>query len=921
MEKYQVLIDIAILLVAILAYALCIRLYFKAKKQNKSKFTTEIVVIFLAIMVSTTIKALIFIFSSSSREFNDIFGSVVSALFSAIGGLQFEGLPMLGTELGNLNNTLKTLYYISSLWSGAVFLTIFSFAISVEFANVCKLRIALFFNRISKNKKSIYVFTSITEDALTLAHSIEEHHLDKKEKCIIIFSGNIGAFDKLNPLCVEIFSSGYIYNSVNVNNNHKTVLEILKLNNLPNVHLFAFALNEHMVADDEKNAGVVFSEIDHLIEKAVDVLIDDKNNEDFKELFNILITTYQLRKEKADKEKEKERLKLEIKTNKYKLKYHKELANANEKEILEHYNNNIEGLVKRIKEITNIVKEPLGKIKAKMHSLVEKKFVHHLEFYVLTKNETNIRAFEAGVNEYFNSLIKEKNLWVDIVNSLIQEYLDKLNDEEKEELNISSKNIINDLTGMFWNEFKVKFQINPVNEADLAAKDFCNQRLNHMIENEIYDFNNISDDMFKVLSLGFGEKGRAVMLKLFETSSVIDYFGNTLPFFANVYDGNVDNVSGTFLATHPMIVNCEEELVNDDEIMKKIFSEIRNEKIKEIYEETNSKLGNANSLPIIKFNNKLCLTTDFFKFIDSRTGEEAASDACSYDAIVIALGDDLSNIKVANSIIRDVASEFDKINNQASSSNFKIGKSYQYIGVNIRNGQNERQIDKELVNSCVFTSTSDSKSHKNLEVIYFGDAKKMYTYDNIISSFESKKYSYNYQIIYQKFDEQKDIETTNLKEFIENSIKIDKPEDEGETKLFHVIEGINNYRKKDQNKSNGEYVEKVIKQWHRDSLLSKSSTIAANDFKGMHYAFLKNQMNNRYGDQTLSYLMLACKLEHERWMRFHIANGLKFSYNHKKEMKKHHRMVSFEALPENNVIFDAINVAMAFINEDFKKNK
>ena len=82
---------------------------------------------------------------------------------------------------------------------------------------------------LEKNKKSIYVFTSITEDALTLAHSIEEHHLDKKEKCIIIFSGNIGAFDKLNPLCVEIFSSGYIYNSVNVNNNHKTVLEILKL--------------------------------------------------------------------------------------------------------------------------------------------------------------------------------------------------------------------------------------------------------------------------------------------------------------------------------------------------------------------------------------------------------------------------------------------------------------------------------------------------------------------------------------------------------------------------------------------------------------------------------------------------------------------------------------------------------------------
>ena len=56
----------------------------------------------------------------------------------------------------------------------------------------------------------------------------------------------------------------------------------------------------------------------------------------------------------------------------------------------------------------------------------------------------------------------------------------------------------------------------------------------------------------------------------------------------------------------------------------------------------------------------------------------------------------------------------------------------------------------------------------------------------------------------------------------------------------------------------------------------------------------------------------ASKFEHERWMRFHIANGFKYNEVHNKTLKKHARIVAFEQLEGKYSINDAVNVAMAF---------
>ena len=826
MEKYQSLIDILIVLLAVISYVVCISLYFKSKKKRDSKFITEILVIFIAILVSTVVKSLIFIFQFEAYDFNGILGCIISGLFTAIGGLQFEGLPILadGLDASEITGNLKTLYYVSSLWSGIIFLTIFSFAISVEFANTCKLRISLFIKKLFKSNKHVYVFASVTEDALTLAHSIEEHHLKKKEKCIIIFSGNIGAFDKLNPLCSEIFSSGYIYHSFNDSNSTKSILQKLKVNNYNEVSLFAFDLNEHMIADDEKNAEIIFSEVNVVMDKLINKLVIKKNLE---KIFTV----------------------------------DEKLSNDEKVDI----------------------------INQRLKLFINKHIKNTINLYVLTKNETNTRSFNEGLKddfvEKFNQVLKQYDKYINTI----------------------------------WKTLSTKIQISPINEADLAAKDFNKKRLELIVKNKLFNFDSILNDYYKVLSLGFGEKGRAVMMQLYETSSIVDYNGHILPFFANIYDERIDSVSGTFLATHPMFVNIEEK---EDENPKETIKKAVDKKIADIYGSQNMDMIDPNTLPRVKFNKQMCLSNEFFKFIDNKSGIDISSEACSYDAIIIALGEDILNIKLANALIRDISGEFDRFNENKNNTLKDVGRDFQFIGVNIRNKSNLKQIEYDLVKSCVYNITDENGNEhigKTFAIIPFGDAAQMYTYDNIISNDAAKLYSYRYNIVYNhlsKAENKKD-----LKEFC-NQYYNGK-----ESTLGQVISSL---ASKVIDVKYDEYVKNVDQHWKTESLLSKNSNMAALNFRSVYENYLKAYLNEPFSnDDVYMKLLYACKLEHERWMRFHIANGFKYSEKHDKILKKHKRIVSFEKLAKKDendesndnayevIIYDAINVAMAF-EEDRK---
>lgn len=793
-------IDILIVGIFGMGFYYMVLYYFKLKKENDTKFLAEGLTVLIAILVSTVTKFVIFILISDARDFDGIFSNVLSALFSAIGGLQFEGLPLIGGDLEGIDSILKTIYYGASLWSGAVFLTIFSFTISVDFVNLISLKREMKDAKTRKIKEKIdthfYIFTSVTDDALSLAHSINKHYLSRKETCIIIFSGNIGAFDRLNPLCTAIFSSGYIYYPVNTKTGvrEKTVLEALGIDKFSDVHMIAFDLNEQSVADDQKNAETVFAETDYKI--------------------NVLI-----------KALEKDRKELE--------------------KIACEYNGDYDNY---------------STVKVKIYALFRKFFKNTINFYVLTKNETNVRAFEQGIKDNLES-----------------KYMSLFSDNE----------LLVKLFDVVWDVFFTKVQITPINEADLAAKDLIEKRMELVCKENLFLFKDNSKDIYKVLSLGFGEKGRAVVSKLFEYSAEVDINGNILPFFVNAVDEYIDSVSGTFLATHPLFVNLKEEITAErsfDDIVRDAVKE----KEKEIYGIVENKDGKSleyNSYPLIRFKKEKCLSQEFFEYIDGKTGIDPKDKTLSYDAIVIALGDDILNIRLANAIIRDISSEYDR--------NPDCKQNFQIIAVNIRNEQNVRQLEWDFIKLY--------EEKYDFSVICFGDASELYTYDKIINTEEAKNYSYRYFMQYKKLNSNHEINS------LESLCKTICKENKKYT-INDVLKGINQYA---DNENKGFSKVEIEEHWKEEPMLSKKSSLSAMNFKSVYKSYFKDYLELDFNSEhAYQILYNACKLEHERWLRFHISNGFKYGYKTNKVLKKHSNLVKMGDLKDVNVIFDALNVAM-----------
>lgn len=810
------IIDIGIVVLAIVTYFLFILFYFKIKKTKNSKFSSEIFVVLTALLISAIIKALIFIFEFDDYSFNGILGSILAAIFTAIGGLQFEGLPLLGGDFTTemITGNLKTIYYVTSMWSGTVFLTILSFAISIEFANTVKLRLLLLTNKIFNRKTHYYVFTAVTDDALTLSHSIEQHHKNKEEKCVIIFAGNIGAFDRLNPLCVEIFASGYIYFSINTPvSNKQTIISALKLSKRENVSLFAFELNEKMLAYDEKNAEVIYSETDCMINKLVKTL-----------------TTKNLEKEFEN------------------------CKSSNDKGVEEFDSKKALLVCKRI---------------------VNEILPYSINFYVLTRNETNARAFENGIQETFNKVVTNK----------IPEIENK-----------------NEIVGCFWNILSRIIQISHINEASLAAKDLSKKRIEYLTLNNLFEYEDVSNKCYRILTLGFGEKGQACSKQLYESASMIDYKGNTMPFFANIIDDRLNNLSGSFIASHPMFVSYDDKSIDKDNIKKEINKKI-DQKLKEIYKCGTDSLD-RNTLPVVKFSNISCFSNSFYEYINKTDDKTLCPNLFSYDDIVIALGEDINSIRSANTLIREFLKHFDVMKRNPNEYINNHGKDLQFIAINIRNIDNAKQIERELLNSCKLETIDENGNKvivKQLKVICFGDAKEMYTYDNIINTEQAKIYSYRYGLLYDLFNKQK--EKTSLLQFC------DKYYNGKNASLREVIASM---KETIATSSSSNQQEIIDENWKKEKSFSKSSNIAAINFKLVYQNYLGKFLDGKlYENSNYEKLLFACKLEHERWMRFHIANGFIYDSNHNKVLKKHCRIVDFDDLPAEVVIYDAINVAMA----------
>lgn len=282
------------------SYVFTLLVYFKARKAGVTKtFSTEIKFAIVAYALSVIVRFCIMVVDYGMQNMSALNGLefFMRAVYSAIGGFAFEGLEGYET----LSVGARCIYVGTSLYVGLVVLTV----VSTQLSHSIYSRFLFVMHRLTRGLQNFfggssfdyYIFTSITEDSITLANSIKQNDKsDRDKRAIIIFSGQeVGSFDRSNPLHAAIMARGYLY--LPMLSNDQNTIKIIehygcfvdndyvfepekcktlgtkprgKFNkNLPRVRVFALDINDDRQGLEALNSKIIFNEIKAVLGKLV----------------------------------------------------------------------------------------------------------------------------------------------------------------------------------------------------------------------------------------------------------------------------------------------------------------------------------------------------------------------------------------------------------------------------------------------------------------------------------------------------------------------------------------------------------------------------------------------------------------------------------------------------------------------------
>ena len=274
-----------------------------------------------------------------------------------------------------------------------------------------------------------------------------------------------------------------------------------------------------------------------------------------------------------------------------------------------------------------------------------------------------------------------------------------------------------------------------------------------------------------------------------------------------------------------------------------------------------------------------CFEPGFFDELDRQTEKSGknVSRKLEYNAYVIALGDDESNIAMANALLDDFKHE----------KNADGGSGNVIVYVNVRDRRNRCRIG--------WSEDDVARSGGHINVVLFGDASDMYTYRNIVDIEDDKKFNYAYQLLggYTKYDgkDKKIGEVTVHNKFEADIAKIfadfGKPNAAGEDfekKVKDVVALLAERIDVDPEESE--------QKWMECTMMDRESNYGARRF-GRLFAHIIDEA--KPVDDKL--LMRLSEIEHIRWMRLMMAYGWIYSGKKDKEIKEHDNLCPFEMLP------------------------
>ena len=279
----------------VILYILLVSLYLYLKKKypGAPKFLIEFLIyggVGILIVILRVITS-IYIISTNQGIYGD--DAPLFAILQALTGLYsvFEFAFIGGITLYDGYNVplwILIMHYDLTILIGTLALTMFAASLSYGIYS----SFALHFK--PKRRKNFYVFTTLNEKSLQLAHNIKNkyiHGAKKNHEFVIVFAGpDLEPFDKTSPLCMEAVKSNFLYVSLKKNpkkslcsqlgikfsHKLKTMIDGGNGYQIPlydeHIHIFSFS-------DEEvENAETVFTEMRKLIthQYSDEAYVDDR---------------------------------------------------------------------------------------------------------------------------------------------------------------------------------------------------------------------------------------------------------------------------------------------------------------------------------------------------------------------------------------------------------------------------------------------------------------------------------------------------------------------------------------------------------------------------------------------------------------------------------------------------------------------
>lgn len=563
-------------------------------------------------------------------------------------------------------------------------------------------------------------------------------------------------------------------------------------------------------------------------------------------------------------------------------------------------------------------------------------------YYVLADNEINYQAYDNKLKEVLKEVIGRYDVRMSVEEAMLHFQVNVVNEAE-----LSAKCLVRKRTAAF----------------NMDSE-------NGTLVDDAKPFPDNSDE-FRVAVLGFGQTGQTALKELYINTTFInknikltapskpeDYIveqydykrleleknekfrtisgAEPTQFVADVFDSDADDLMGVFSYKNPLFICAK----SDESYILNNFSLSDNRSVINIERMYNYSGGKYNiqrlckgmGFPVVFFHETSCSAIDFLEVMDSASGVDYSNAETKpevkpitpggsgygsgkknyYKAFIISLGNDESNITMANALIDDIRHEYTR--NDKETKLFK-----QTIYVNLRDERN---------NARLIYSAYDSRY---LTVIPFGSSADMYSYENVIDSNEVIQYHTSYSYLTKENYEQTFKDYLGEVEAKPVCGASDAGCKSGTGADLKIVTYFNPYKSDDSSLYGqlcGNYENIQLKyrtylnmrRWFNCNMFERQSNTASSDFAEFFNQYYKKKGNKL---SAADFLLLSA-IEHTRWNRFHISNGWIYANETNKPIKEHKCIIPFDMLYYTraySIMYDAGNVVVGIKRKDSGEEK